>query len=69
MARDAAGARIDLLRTLPAWTLRLLFPVRISRSIDSFVAVVREELATPLRPEVIRVLHEHFEQSRSRRTT
>jgi hypothetical protein len=56
----------DLLRTLPAWTLKLLFPARISSSIDSFVAVAREELATPLSPEVVAELRGYFEQLRSR---
>jgi len=37
----------------------LVFPARISNSIDSFVAVAREELAAPL-PAVVDELREYF---------
>jgi hypothetical protein len=55
----------DVLRTIPAWTLKLLFPVRFSNSIDAFVAVARDELATPLRTAVVDQLRGYFEQLRS----
>jgi hypothetical protein len=56
----------DLLRTGPAWTLKLLFPARISNSIDSFVAVAREELATPLPALVVDELRQYFGHLASR---
>ena len=56
----------DLLRTVPAWTLMLVFPARISNSIDRFVAVAREELATPLPAVVVDDLREYFGHLASR---
>jgi hypothetical protein len=50
----------DLLRIVPVWTLKLVFPARISNSIDRFVAVAREELATPLPVVVVDELREYF---------
>jgi hypothetical protein len=64
--RPSLQLSADLLRTVPVWTLKLLVPARISSWIDSFVAVAREELATPLATRVIDELREYFGQLGSR---
>jgi len=43
----------DLLRVLPAWSIRLLVPTGVETEVvDAYEAVFREELGTPLNPTV-----------------
>jgi hypothetical protein len=43
----------ELLRVLPAWSIRLLVPTGVDEEVvDAYEAVFREELATPLHPTV-----------------
>jgi hypothetical protein len=41
-------ARAALLRVVPGWTLRLVFPRPVDRAFEAYRAVIREELETPL---------------------
>jgi len=54
----------DLLRALPAWTVRLLFFKRVGALGASFGEALRSELASPLSPTVIGELRGYFEQCR-----
>ena len=56
----------DLLRTLPAWTLTLVYPAQFSTSIGSFRTATREELEAPLATQTADELRGYFEQLRSR---
>ena len=53
-----------LLRAVPAWTLRLVFPRPLDRVYDAYQTVIREELETPLHPATIRELKWYFEHRR-----
>ena len=53
-----------LLRTLPGWTLRLLFFKTIGESGAAFRQAVRDELASPLSAAEIAGLKRYFEQVR-----
>jgi hypothetical protein len=53
-----------LLRAVPEWTVRLLFYKRVGALGASFHEAFREELATPLRPNVLGELRWYFEQCR-----
>ena len=55
----------DLLRALPGWTLRVVFPRQIAGAISAFEAVTRHELTSPLRPETLAELKWYFEKRRS----
>jgi hypothetical protein len=55
----------DLLRALPGWTLRVLFPQRIAGAMSSFEAAARHELTTPLRPDTFAELKSYFDKRRS----
>lgn len=54
-----------VLRIMPAWTLRLVFPRPIDRAYDAYATVIREELETPLQPATIRDLKRFFERRRA----
>jgi len=41
-------ARAALLRAVPEWTLRLVFPRPVDRAYEAYQTVIREELETPL---------------------
>jgi hypothetical protein len=55
----------DLLRALPGWTLRMLFPQHLAGAISRFEAAARYELATRLRPDTLAELKWYFEKRRS----
>lgn len=42
-----------LLRVVPMWTLRLVFPRPLDRVYDAYQTVIREELESPLHPATI----------------
>lgn len=52
----------DLLRALPRWTLRMLFPRPAATLAGRYQVVFRDELATPLSPSTIDELRWYFEQ-------
>lgn len=54
----------DLLRALPRWTLRLLFPLQAASFVGPYQVVFRDELATPFSPSTIDELRWYFEQVR-----
>jgi hypothetical protein len=54
----------ELLRALPAWSIRLLVPTGIeSEVVDAYEAVFREELATPLHPTVANELRWFYQSA------
>lgn len=55
----------NLLRLVPGWTLRLVFPRPVDRAYDAYQTVIREELETPLQPATIRELKWYFEHRRA----
>jgi hypothetical protein len=57
----------SLVETLPAWTLRLVFPRAIGDAYAAYQAVVGEEFDTPLHPRTIEELTWYFEQLRATR--
>jgi hypothetical protein len=54
----------DLLRALPRWTLRLLFPRQAATLMGRYQVVFRDELATPFSPRTIDERRWYFEQVR-----
>ncbi len=54
----------DLLRALPGWTLRVLFPRQAAGATSSFEAAARDELLAWLRPDTLAELKWYFEQRR-----
>jgi hypothetical protein len=58
----------ELLRSLPEWTLRLLFPRHLKEAIPVYTAAFREQLGTPLRPAILDELHWYFEARRTGNT-
>jgi hypothetical protein len=63
--RAFLGRHAELLRTLPAWTLRLVFPRSLAHVYGAFNAVVREELESPLHPRTVEELKWYFGQLRA----
>jgi hypothetical protein len=59
----------DLLRALPAWTIRLLVPPHLSKAIGVYTTAFLEQLAMPLRPETRDELHWYVEARRDGRGT
>ena len=57
----------ELLRALPAWTIRLLVPEHYREASDAFVSAWQQELARPLRLSTVDELRWLFEQQRRRR--
>jgi hypothetical protein len=55
----------DLLRALPGWTLRLLFPANAAGVATSFEATARDELTMRFRPDTIGELKWYFDQRRA----
>ena len=51
---------LDLLSAVPHWALRLVFPQPLSRAVDGYRTVVREELETPLEASTIYDLRRYF---------
>jgi hypothetical protein len=54
----------SLLRLVPAWTLRLVFPRPVDHAYGAYQTVIREEFETPLSPATIRELKWYFEHRR-----
>jgi hypothetical protein len=51
----------DLLRALPAWVLRVVFPQHLTSAVSAYHAAFREQLAVPLRLSVMEELRWYFE--------
>ena len=54
----------DLLRALPAWTVRLLVPSHLLKAVPTYEGAWREEIASPLRPSTADELRWYFEERR-----
>ena len=54
----------ELLRALPAWTIRLLVPHHLSNATNRYKDAFREQLGTPLRPTQLNELRWFFEARR-----
>lgn len=54
-----------LVRQVPTWTLRLVFPRPVDHAYEAYQTVIREELETPLHPATIRELKWYFEHRRA----
>jgi hypothetical protein len=63
--RAFLGRQADLLRTLPLWTLRLVFPHQIAHAHASLHAVVYDELKSQLHPHTVEELKWYFGQLRA----
>jgi hypothetical protein len=59
----------ELLRALPAWTIRLLSPRHLAGAIPRFQAALRDELATPLQPATRDELSWYFERRKTGRAS
>ena len=55
----------ELLRALPAWTVRLLVPCHKADAIPIYQAAFREQLGSPLRPAVLDDLRWYFHARRT----
>jgi hypothetical protein len=51
----------DLLRALPRWILRVVFPQHLTTAVSAYHAAFREQLAVPLRLSVMEELRWYFE--------
>jgi hypothetical protein len=56
----------ELLRALPAWTVRLLVPCHKRDAMRRYEAAFHEQLASPLRPTLVQDLRWYFHARRSR---
>jgi hypothetical protein len=63
--RAFLGRHAALFRTLPVWTLRMVFPRPIAHAYAVLQAVVHDELETPLHPQTIEELKWYFGQLRA----
>jgi hypothetical protein len=63
--RAFLGRHADLFRTLPSWTLRLVFPLPMAHAYAGLQAVVRDELESPLHPKTVEELKWYFRQLRA----
>jgi hypothetical protein len=63
--RAFLGRHAELLRRLPAWTLRLVFPRLLANAYGGFQSVVREEWESPLHPRTVEELMWYFGQLRA----
>src|SRR3954469_9337573 len=59
----------ELLRALPAWSVRLLIPHHLSNSTNRYEEAFREQVGTPLRPTQLQELRWFFEARRSGSST
>jgi hypothetical protein len=55
---------VPLLRLAPTWTLRLVFPRPLDRVYDTYQAVIRDELESPIHPGILHELRKYFEGRR-----
>ena len=62
--RTVLERHAELLRALPAWSLRLLVPRHFTAAIPSYRAAFHEQLASPLRPVVLEELRWYFQARR-----
>jgi hypothetical protein len=62
--RGFVQRHMELLRALPGWTLRLLFPQPLPALAASLAALVRDELTTRLSPDTLAELKWYFDQCR-----
>jgi hypothetical protein len=58
----------ELLRALPAWTVRVLFPHHLSNAVDRYKQAFGEQIGTPLRPTQMEELRWFFESRRGSET-
>jgi hypothetical protein len=63
--RAFLGRHAALVRTLPVWTLRMVFPRPIAHAYAGLQAVVHDELETPLHPQTVEELKWYFGQLRA----
>jgi hypothetical protein len=59
----------ELLRVLPAWTVRVLVPRHKTNTIPLYRAAFREQLTSPLEPRVLEDLRWYFEARRTGATS
>lgn len=55
----------ELLRALPAWSVRVLMPHHLSNATDRYRDAFREQVGAPLRPTQLQELRWYFETRRS----
>ena len=61
---DVPASHAELLRALPAWSIRLLVSTGIeSEVVDAYEAAFREEFATPLHPTVANELRWFYQSA------
>jgi len=58
----------ELLRSLPAWTVRILIPHHLTDSVNAYKDAFREQLAAPVRPAQMEDLRWFFEARRRQET-
>ena len=63
--RAFLGRHADLFRTLPSWTLRLVFPSAIAHAYPGLQSVVHDELESPLHARTVEELTWYFGQLRA----
>jgi hypothetical protein len=56
----------ELLRALPEWSIRIVFPLHLQDARDTYLSALRQELTTPLRPAVADELRWYFAQRDTR---
>jgi hypothetical protein len=54
----------EVLRAVPAWTIRLLVPRHLANAIPVYQAAFREQLATPLDPNLLEEVRWYFDARR-----
>jgi len=59
----------ELLRALPAWTIRVLVPEPFAKAIRVFGHAARETLASPITPSMADGLQQYFHERRQRQET
>lgn len=64
--RNFLERHAELLRALPAWTVRLLIPAPKRTAMPLYEAAFQEQLASPLRPSVVDDLRWYFRVRRRR---
>ena len=55
---------VPLMRLVPTWTLRLVFPRPLDRVYDTYQAVIHDELESPIHPGIVHELQKYFEGRR-----
>jgi hypothetical protein len=57
---------VELLRALPAWTVRLVVPRHLAAALPAYHAAFREHVAMPLRPHTVEELRWYFRARQTR---